>query len=183
MTVELFGGSFDPPHIGHEIAVNAINDSLHVNRIFVTPTFISPFKKEYFVKPYLRLFWLKKLFTSYKNVTILDYEIRQHKPTPTIQTVKYIQHCYNPSKIYLVVGADILESFHLWHSYSELMKMVEVVVLTRGGIKVPKDLKKIDINVNIQSSNLRVSFNEKFIPIQIRKDVVDFYKEKNGKKN
>lgn len=178
MRVAFFGGTFDPPHIGHVEIVKEIEKHLYVERIFVTPAYINPFKSNFVAPPDLRLSWLKKLFSCCKFITILDYETRQKKPTPTIETIKYIKKCYKTEKIYLIIGADNLEKFHLWHKHEELTKLVEVVAVTRNDIFIPKNLKKLVINVNISSLNLRTNFNDKYIPNAIKNQVQTYYQGK-----
>jgi len=74
MIVAVFGGSFDPIHKGHQEIVNKLLQ-LDIDRLFIVPTFINRFKKKYFLPPYIRYKFLKKLFRHHK-ITILDYELK-----------------------------------------------------------------------------------------------------------
>jgi len=180
MNIAIFGGSFDPPHLGHEAIVNEAIKSLHVDKLFIVPTYLNPFKKEFFAPSKLRLKWLKKIFLC-KEVEVLDFEVKQRQAIPTIQTVEYLKSIYNLKKIYLLIGADNLASLASWHRYSELKNMVEFVVASRDETILPKELKKMSINVKISSSKLRSNMNISFIPHKIADEVTEFYKDKNGK--
>ena len=78
-TIALFGGSFDPPHIGHEAIVKAILDLEYIDKVVVMPTFLNPFKSKSHASSQLRLRWLREIFLSYKNVEINSYEVDLNK--------------------------------------------------------------------------------------------------------
>lgn len=179
MVVALFGGSFDPPHIGHEKIVKQIQKTLYVEKIFIVPTYLNPFKDDYFTDAPTRLQWIKKLFVC-KEIEIIDFEVRQQRSVPSIETVEYLLNTYDISKLYLIIGADNFKSLEKWDRYDELKDLVEFVVATRIGAKLPEDLKKLSINVNISSSKLRDDLDLSYIPQTIREDVKEYYnKEKN----
>lgn len=175
MDIALFGGSFDPPHIGHEQVVYEALKALHVELIFVTPTYLNPFKQSSHAPSALRLKWLKKLFLDEKRVRVLDFEVKQNRPIPTIETVEFLEKNYDFDKLYLIIGADNLAKLHLWQEYERLKSKVEFVIATRDGIITPKELKKIKINANISSSKLREHLNLSFIPNRIKNEVKEFY--------
>ncbi len=182
MICALFGGSFDPPHTGHEQIVYEALKALHVEKIFIAPTYLNPFKKNSHAPSSLRLEWLKKLFKDEKRVEILDFEVRQNRAVPTIETVEFLKKSYDIDKLYLIIGADNLTKLHLWKDYEKLKSLVEFVIATRDGIITPKELKKIKINANISSSKLREHLNLSFIPNRIKNEVKEFYIRKNMKK-
>ncbi len=172
--VAVFGGSFDPPHIGHVKIVEKAFDALHVDMVFIVPTYLNPFKKEFVAPPNMRLKWLKKLFSS-KNIEVLDFEIKQKRAVSTFETIKYLKKLYDLEKIYLIVGADNFATLESWHRYSELKEMVEFVVASRDETILPKELKKLPINVKISSSKLRSDMDTTFIPHKIKKEIEEFY--------
>jgi len=181
MNIAIFGGSFDPPHLGHEEIVKEALKTLHIDKLFVVPTYLNPFKKEFFAHSELRLKWLKKIFTC-KDVEILDFEVNQKKAITSIETVEYLKTIYDLEKIYLIIGADNLINLHKWHRYEELSKLVEFVVASRDNQNIPENLIKLPINANISSSKLRSNMDTTFIPHIIKKEITEFYnKGKNGK--
>ncbi len=175
MNIAVFGGSFDPPHVGHEQIVLSALKTLHVDKVFIVPTFLNPFKSEFSVPADLRLEWLRKLFRDNKKIEILDFEVKQKRAVPTIETIKYLLSNYDIEKIYLIIGADNYKKLHLWSNYKELKSLVEFVIATRDGESFPKDLKKLDINANISSSKLRLKMGASFIPNSIKDEVSKYY--------
>lgn len=90
MKIALFGGSFDPPHAGHNAAVRAILSSLKPDLLVIMPSFLNPFKKSFSAPPQLRLKWCRALWSDTPYVEVSDYEISQNVPVPTIQSVKFL---------------------------------------------------------------------------------------------
>jgi len=179
MKIAIFGGSFDPLHVGHVEIVNEALNYLNVDKLFIVPTYLNPLKKSSFASAHLRLNWIKKVFSSQNKITILDYEVKQNKPTASIKTVKFIKDNYsNIEKIYFIIGADNLSSLKNWHNYKELSNLVEFVVASRDEIKIPENLIKLPINAKISSSKLRSNMNKSFIPQIIEDEITKYYDKK-----
>jgi len=92
--IALFGGSFDPPHAGHDAAVEAILSALKPDLLVIMPSFLNPFKKSFSAPPQLRLRWCRALWSDAPHVEVSDYEILQNVPVPTIQSVKFLLEKY-----------------------------------------------------------------------------------------
>ena len=90
MKIALFGGSFDPPHAGHNAAVKAILSSLKPDLLVIMPSFLNPFKKSFSAPPQLRLRWCRALWSDAPHVEVSDYEILQNRSVSTIQSVKFL---------------------------------------------------------------------------------------------
>ncbi len=178
INIAIFGGSFDPPHLGHCEIIKEALKSLDIDKLFIIPAFLNPFKKNFFAPPELRLKWLKKLYEDNEKIQICQYEINNSKPTPTYESVEHLHVNYNIKKCYLIIGADNLEKLTSWYNYELLKQKVEFVVASRDELHVGKDLKKLQINVNISSTVLRNRVQEEFIPKEIFTSVKDFYEGK-----
>ena len=61
MKLALFGGSFDPVHLGHDSIVKMALSGLDIDKLIIMPTFISPFKSEFSAPPELRLKWIREI--------------------------------------------------------------------------------------------------------------------------
>jgi len=92
--IALFGGSFDPPHAGHDAAVKAILSSLKPDLLIIMPSFLNPFKKSFSAPPQLRIRWCRALWSDAPHVEVSDYEISQNRSVSTIQSVKFLLEKY-----------------------------------------------------------------------------------------
>lgn len=181
MQIAIFGGSFDPVHKGHEQIVKKALKKLKIDKLFLVPTYLNPIKSSSHLSAKKRFKLLKKLLKKQKKVHISSYEIDQKKAVYSIETIKYIKKKYKPSKIYLIIGADNYENFHLWKDYKKIKKLVKLVVVTRDGFKHknPKNVKTLKVDVKISSSYIRNTFDTKEIPKNIKKDLERIFKKKD----
>jgi nicotinate-nucleotide adenylyltransferase len=178
MNIAIFGGSFDPPHIGHEQIINKSLEVLDIDKLFIVPTFLNPFKTTFYFSPKDRFNLLKECFIDDK-IVISDFEILKLAPVATITTVEYFYQTMKPSKIYLIIGADNLEKLHLWEGFSKLKTLVSFVVISREGNRLKNDIihfTNIDMNLNISSTAIRKNLDLKYIPKKIQQKVKKLWK-------
>lgn len=180
MQIAIFGGSFDPPHIGHQTIAKKAIKKLDIDLLIVVPAYLNPLKIKSFLDAKTRFNLLKKLFSKNEMIKVSKFEIKQDRPVYSIETIKYIKKKYKPSKIYLIIGADNYKTFHLWNNYEEIKELVELVVVTRDGYKYKKDenVKRLKVDIKISSTELRNTFNLDYIPKRIRKDVHGIWHKK-----
>ena len=172
MNIAIFGGSFDPIHIGHIEIVKSALRVLDIDKLIVVPTFLNPFKESFLAQPKVRLNWLKEVFEGEEKVKVSDFEIKQNRPTASIVTVKYFKKRLNPKKIYLIIGADNLSLLHKWKDFRELKEIVEFVIVTRERFEIPKGYKKLVVDIDISSSELRANIDKKFLPNSISYEII-----------
>lgn len=179
MKIAIFGGSFDPPHIGHEQIVKLILNSLEIDLLFIIPAYLSPFKKKCLLSPKTRLNLIEKLFMDEEKVIVSDYEVNANESVPTIKTVKYLYDKYKPQKVYLIIGDDHLDTLSQWNSFDELKTLVEFVVINRHDRKT--DYKSLPLNIDVSSSKLREHMDLEFIPNKIKNEVNELWKKEYNK--
>jgi len=179
--VALYGGSFDPPHIGHEAIVKALEKLDFIDKIIIMPTFLNPFKDSSIAPSALRLKWLQAIFSEYEDVEVSAFEVTQARKVPTIETVKMLKNEYE--KIYLIIGADNLKSLEKWYRFSELNELVTFIVATRDAIDVPDNFLQLPVDVDVSSTALREHMDISKLPKQCADEIAQYYKEHNAKKN
>ncbi len=180
MQIAIFGGSFDPPHIGHQTIVKRALKKLDIDKLIIVPSFLNPLKVKSFLNAKTRYRLLKKMFSKKEKIKVCNFEIKQEKAVYSIETIRYIIKKYKPSKLYLIIGADNYKSFHLWSNHEEIKKLVGLIVVTRDGFEYKKDdnIKKLKVDIEISSTELRNTFNINYIPKKIRKDVKKIWQKK-----
>ncbi len=128
--VALFGGSFDPPHLGHLEIVKKVLALKEVDKVLIVPTYLNPFKSKFAVEPKKRLLWVKEAFDM-PGVEMSDFEIKQKRPVYTVETVKELGKKHNIK--YIVIGADNLKSITKWKDFDYLNDNFIWIVATREG--------------------------------------------------
>jgi nicotinate-nucleotide adenylyltransferase len=168
--IAIYGGSFDPPHVGHEAIINKAFIQLDIDKLVIVPTFLNPFKTNSHLDAKQRLFLLQELYKDSNKISISDFEILKNRAVYSIETIKYLKNKYNTSKIYLIIGTDNLAKLPLWHGYEEIKKFVEVVVATRSGFLNENygKMQTLNVDINISSTQLRDNLDLDFIPEKIK---------------
>lgn len=150
----MYGGSFDPLHQGHKAIIQQALLTLDCQKLVVVPAWQNRLKNHSPHAHYTqRLDALKKFCSSLPHVDICEYELQQQRPVATIETLRYLNHCYHIR--YCIIGADNLAHLHQWQEYSTLMKEVEFVIATRDNIVIPSTYKILSINEPISSTQMR----------------------------
>ncbi|MEA1914666.1 MAG: nicotinate (nicotinamide) nucleotide adenylyltransferase [Campylobacterota bacterium] len=169
-TIAIYGGSFDPPHIGHELIVHEVLSVLNdIDQFIVVPTYLNPFKSDSFLDSTVRYSLVQQLFKDVAKVAVSDFEIKQERKVFTLDTVNFLKQQYDAKKIYLIIGSDNAQTFHLWHEYEQLKSIVELVVITRKNYAV--DGISINVDVDVSSTQLRQELNLDLIPKKIQNEV------------
>ncbi|MBU6233013.1 MAG: nicotinate (nicotinamide) nucleotide adenylyltransferase [Acidobacteria bacterium] len=129
----LFGGTFDPPHLGHLAALRAVWATHLVDHILVTVAG-DPYLKSgttTVASAEVRLAMAHAAFDGLPGVEVSDLEVRREGPTYTIDTVEALSA--EGTTISLIVGADVVGQLPRWREAARLAELVDVVVLPRDG--------------------------------------------------
>ncbi|MCK9371732.1 MAG: nicotinate (nicotinamide) nucleotide adenylyltransferase [Sulfuricurvum sp.] len=181
MNIALYGGSFDPPHIGHVRVVEAALIKLPIDKLIIIPAYKNPFKLKVCASASKRLQWLKKLFKNMPKVEISDFEIRQNRSVYTIETVEHFRDAIET--LYLIIGADNLEKLPQWHRFEELSSLVVWVVATRGESPIPDEMIRLDVDAPISSTDCRMLQRAPGLNLMFDHEIITTYKEINESKN
>lgn len=128
--IGLFGGAFDPIHLGHLILAEALREACRVERVLFVPTF-APRHRPAATAPYThRLEMIRRAVADHPCFEASDLERRLGAPSYTIRTVEALG---SDRPIVLFVGADSAATLDRWHRSAELLRRVQVAVAVRPG--------------------------------------------------
>jgi nicotinate-nucleotide adenylyltransferase len=185
--IGLFGGTFDPIHMGHLIAAEEVCRILKLDKIIFIPTGIPPHKNYKYLTPIKHRFAMVKLaIKGNPKFLISDYEVRKKGKSYSIDTVRYFKEKLGKNvKIYFIIGSDIIPELHTWKEIKKLLKLCSFIIMTRPGFKIPEvRVKKIGRLVNIKSENIssrhirRLVKSGKSIKYLVPKEVEEYIYEK-----
>ena len=136
----LFGGTFDPPHIGHLLVAQTIIEAENFDKIVFIPTFKTP-QKNNITDIKDRLAMLRMGVTSNPKFEISDLEIQRGGTSYTIDTVRDYKsdQDYDSRELYYLIGSDSLQTFHTWKEPREVLDECQVIVALRPGFR-PSDI-------------------------------------------
>lgn len=130
----LFGGSFDPVHIGHLLVAQAACEEFGLERLFFIPAAQSPLKPEQAPAPAeLRLRMLRLALAGETKYEIDDQEIGRGGPSYTIDTVQVYRARFPKASLFYIIGADHVPLLPKWRAAEELAGLVEFLVVPRPG--------------------------------------------------
>jgi nicotinate-nucleotide adenylyltransferase len=140
--IGLFGGSFDPVHLGHLLVAQAAIEELGLNKLFFIPAARSPFKLDEKPAPApVRLQLLRLALAGRTDCEIDEQEIRRGGISYTIETLRGYAKKFPGAKLFYLVGADNAGKLNEWREAGELAKLAEFVVIPRPG-EAPADFPK-----------------------------------------
>ena len=142
MLVGIFGGTFDPVHLGHRKALDALCNVLPIDRVHWVLSARPPHKDAVSATIEQRFSMLQIALRDAERYVPDDTEIKRREKSYTIDTVRAFQGRYPNAKLCVIIGGDSLHTLHTWRQYDELMQAVNWVVMHRPGysLKVPSEL-------------------------------------------
>ncbi len=145
MKVGIFGGSFNPPHMGHVACLSTVQKKAGLDKIVVIPTYQSPLKTQVEgPTPEQRLEMVKLALQGFGNqFEVDDQEIKRGGTSYTIDTVKQYRKKIEADDLYLILGADHLELLSSWKDFKTLLKEVNIVFTTRPGFEIPTSKEQL----------------------------------------
>jgi nicotinate-nucleotide adenylyltransferase len=137
-SIAIYGGTFDPVHIGHLRSAIDVRSTLEVGRLFMVPSSTPPHRQKPSVTPADRLEMLRLSVTDLAGIEVDDREINRSGVSYSIDTLAEIRSEYPLCHIYFILGADAFSLLHTWHRWQELTDFAHLVVLERPGSSSPQ---------------------------------------------
>lgn len=132
MKIGIFGGTFDPPHLGHKKYAEEAIERLSLDRLTVIPTFIPPHKRFDGASGEDRLEMTRLLFDGNEKITVSDLELERKGKSYTCETVKLLREKFPEDELIFLVGSDMLLSFHTWREPQHILDCVKLCAVTRN---------------------------------------------------
>ena len=154
----LFGGTFDPPHLGHLVVAQDVVEGLALDRLLFLPAGSPPHKTGKVISPSpLRLEMVRALTAGSDVFRVSDVELTRGGPSFTVDTLRYYRDLHPEAEIFFVLGADQATAFDGWRDPEILASLAKLVVMARGGVQVPGgNFTSVPVTrVDISATNIR----------------------------
>lgn len=131
--IGIFGGSFNPPHMGHLLAVREFQEKLGLDLVLLIPAAAPPHKKLTANSPSARhrLEMTELAAQEFSNVKVLDLELRREGASFTADTVEALRKAYPHDELFLLMGTDMFMSFQNWYMPERIAQEVTLAVAHR----------------------------------------------------
>ena len=130
--IGIFGGSFDPPHIGHIQSAQQAAKALDLDRLLMIPAAAPPHKSGCFVSGEHRLSMLRIACGDDPVLQPSDMELRRSGPSYTYETVEAVRAAYPDAEVYLLMGSDMFLSILNWKCPERILAQATLAVFCRG---------------------------------------------------
>lgn len=128
----LYGGAFDPPHLGHVAMAKAFQAQCQLDSLYIVPTGQAWHKSSRLSAPAHRLAMSQLAFADLERTTVSDIELALDGPSYTIDTLGKLAHHHPDAEWYLVIGQDQWAAFSTWHRWRDIANRVTIVVADRA---------------------------------------------------
>lgn len=131
--IGIFGGSFNPPHIGHILAAQQCKDVLQLDRVLLIPASIPPHKQMPKGSPdaQMRLELTRLAADGMEGFEVSDLELRRTGASYTVDTVRELKTIYPDDELYLLMGTDMFLCFDEWKQPDEIVRYAVPVCMMR----------------------------------------------------
>ena len=182
-----FGGSFDPPHLGHiELAKQAVIDA-KLDTLLLCPAFHAPMRDQ---APHFsardRLGMIESICRNHKNFVPCSLEVDHQSTRFTYETLCEVRKEYPLHDLFLLLGDDQFNKLEQWENPSELAKLVHFLVFYRGKASSnPPNLPNLKFTtiknrpINISSTAIRKQLSVGHVPVQYLPAEVSNYLTQN----
>lgn len=200
ISIGIYGGSFDPIHLGHIDCAKAAASYADLDEVIFVPANVSPFKMDNsskIVNGEIRLDLINKAIADFPAFTSSNIELLSNKISYTVDTVAYFEREFRErdihAKLYLIIGSDLLPELGKWKSANRLAKLVSILVVVRPGFidfDLPKDVQDAGFKVSfVHTKGIDISSSEiremiangedisAYVPASCIKDIEEIYGE------
>lgn len=134
MRLGLFGGSFDPVHMGHHLVAQAALEEMNLDRVFFIPAAQSPFKPGTNPAPAeKRVQMLRLALAGQTRFEVDELEISRGGVSYTIETAQEFQRRFPGASLFYLIGTDHVPQLPKWREAELLAKVVKFIVIPRPG--------------------------------------------------
>uniref|UniRef100_A0A7V4E2A5 Probable nicotinate-nucleotide adenylyltransferase n=1 Tax=candidate division WOR-3 bacterium TaxID=2052148 RepID=A0A7V4E2A5_UNCW3 len=144
--IGIFGGTFDPPHIGHLIIADEVLSLLSLSKMVFVPAYSPPHKTT--TTPFEERLTMVRLAIENNEKFILSdiekkiAEVYNIESSYSIYTIRELKKIYSQAELFFIIGSDQFLEFKNWHQPEEILKEVKIGVLLRYGYELAKEEKE-----------------------------------------
>jgi len=150
MNIGIFGGTFNPPHIGHLIVAEHVRAALAFDKILFVPAAIPPHKVGHDItSAEHRVAMLRLAIADNSHFDVSEIELKRGGVSFTVDTVRELKREEPTVALSLLMGMDNLIEFHSWRSPEEILRLATVVVMTRPGFVLGDLPEQIERSVQL----------------------------------
>jgi nicotinate-nucleotide adenylyltransferase len=174
----IFGGSFDPPHVGHLLVAVDAFEALRLDRLVFVPAAVQPLKAGLAsATAHQRLAMVRLLVDGDERFTVDAVEIDRAGVSYTVDTLQSFAQRYPDAERFFLVGEDAMAAFGAWREPQQILKLARVAILRRPGATEKTIETQLDGTITLATRLVEVSSTEIRERVHARKSIRGFVPE------
>lgn len=178
--IAIFGGTFNPFHIGHYEMLSKVCKLDFIHKVFVMPDKIPPHKKcDYIADDVHRQAMCRLVCDDFDKAELCLIEFERDGKSYTIDTIKNLLKLYPDDKFFVVIGGDMLSTLDTWYNWQELITLTDFIAFKRTELtdfdasydrltRLGASIMVVDSNItNISSTQLRQKIKKELLPQKV----------------
>lgn len=160
--VGVFGGTFDPPHVGHIVVATEVVEAVQMDRLLWVPAAVPPHKAgRRITQGRVRRRLVAAAIEDDPRFELCDLELKRGGTSYTVDTLREIRARHPGWSLSLVMGSDLFAGFRRWKEPEVIMELAELVVICRPGTDAPAEAERMGVRtvhvtpVDVSSSLVR----------------------------
>ena len=162
MRIGVFGGTFDPPHVGHLLLAADAREALQLDRLIFIPAATQPFKLG--TPPVAsgqdRLEMVRLAVADDANYAVDDAEINRRGLSYTVDTLEHLSERFKGAQLFLLMGQDALAGFPQWRNPVRIRELATLAAMERSGTPGPRSEVAAEGVVTVSTRCVDVSSTE-----------------------
>ena len=161
-TIGIYGGTFNPPHLGHIRAAKMAVEALGLQQLLVIPDRIAPHKElpEGSASPEQRLQMLQLALEGEQKITVCDLELRREGKSFTYETVEQLHAQFPQDQLILLMGTDMFLTFDQWRYPERILAHAQLGVFYRGTPGERADIDRRKGEMELEGHTVHLLKNE-----------------------
>lgn len=133
MPIGIFGGTFDPVHLGHLRTAIEIREKFFLQDVYFVPCQVPVHKAPTIASAFDRMAMLNLAVASEPNFHVDDREIQRGTPSYMIETLQSFRTQFGPEQpLALILGSDVLNDFTTWRNWEQIFDLAHLIIVPRG---------------------------------------------------
>lgn len=135
--IGVFGGTFDPPHLGHLVAAETVREVHDLDEVIFIPAGVPPHKGAQVTAARHRFLMTVLSVVGHPDFTVSRIELDRPPPSFTVDTLRQLRSERDDiDELYFILGADALLELHTWKEPEEVLSLCRMVAVTRPGFSL-----------------------------------------------
>lgn len=143
--IALFGGTFDPIHLGHVNLAQAAVEKCGLDQLIFVPNYISPFKQDRQVTSGVeRSEMIQIALRTHPKFALSTYELERTGPSYTYDTLRHFREVWPDTEIHFVIGFDSVLTIDTWYHGEDILREYPLITAVRPGVPREEAFRRIE---------------------------------------